>query len=247
MVNVGDKFGRWVVVVPYELNGYTKCKCVCGEIKNVHRANLTSGKSKSCGCLSREMAGNRKTHGMSSTKIYATWNRMLSRCSNPTVDRYKNYGGRGIKVCKRWLKFDNFYVDMGDIPSKNHSIGRNDNDGNYELKNCQWETRDTQMNNTSRSIIIEYEGSKISLTQWSRKKNISYSKLIARYNKGIRPPELFEKQDNNKKIITASNGESMLITKWMKKLKIPISTFYLRIRQGKSHYEIVESYLHRYN
>ena len=87
------------------------------------------------------------THGMSRTREYRTWKAMHTRCRNPLVLAFKNYGGRGITVCKRWHLFENFYADMGPRP-KEKSIDRVDNNGNYELKNCRWATRKEQRANS---------------------------------------------------------------------------------------------------
>lgn len=86
-------------------------------------------------------------HGMYKTKVYAAWLSMLNRCNNPRATRYSYYGGRGVKVCKRWRKFENFFEDMGQPPTKGHSLDRINNNGNYEAKNCRWATRSEQMKN----------------------------------------------------------------------------------------------------
>ena len=78
-------------------------------------------------------------HGMANTSIYSIWHSMKQRCLNPNNTNYKNYGGRGIKVCNRWLEFKNFYKDMGDRP-EGKELDRINNDGNYEPSNCRWIT-----------------------------------------------------------------------------------------------------------
>lgn len=86
-----------------------------------------------------------RTHGMSNTPEYKAWFEMKRRCYNKNRKGYKNYGGRGIKVCDRWLEsFENFYEDMGDRPSPNHSLDRIDVNGNYEPSNCKWSDRTEQ-------------------------------------------------------------------------------------------------------
>lgn len=84
------------------------------------------------------------------------WYNMIRRCSVPTCNSYKNYGGRGISVCERWMDFDNFFEDMGNRPSSIHSLDRINNDGNYEPSNCKWSTKNEQMNNR-RKIKIDYD------------------------------------------------------------------------------------------
>lgn len=78
---------------------------------------------------------------------YNAWLQMKQRCNNSRCKRYKYYGARGIKVCDRWLDFDNFIADMGRRPGKGYSIDRIDNDGNYEPDNCRWATQTQQILN----------------------------------------------------------------------------------------------------
>ena len=84
---------------------------------------------------------------MSEQRELYVWRDMKSRCNNPNHKSYHNYGGRGITICDQWSKFENFYADMGDRPTQNHSIDRRDNDGNYEPKNCRWATATEQGRN----------------------------------------------------------------------------------------------------
>lgn len=88
-----------------------------------------------------------RSHGMAGTVIYTTWAAMKSRCSNSMTSGYANYGGRGVSVCERWQRFENFYQDMGERPSPSHSIDRIDNDGDYEPDNCRWATPSEQGHN----------------------------------------------------------------------------------------------------
>lgn len=123
------------------------CQCECGKSTIVVGDNLRRGLSKSCGCLRRELSKKQfTTHGMARTPTYQTWCHMLNRCRNKKDKGYCNYGGRGILVCDRWLKFERFIEDMGVMPD-GLTIERLCNDGNYEPSNCKWGTRIEQARN----------------------------------------------------------------------------------------------------
>jgi hypothetical protein len=155
----GMRFGRYVVLHRHGTSWRPVkwvCRCDCGTVKPVGAIGLKSGGSKSCGCLQKELLAKRstgqrhtRTHGMNGTPEYRAWDSMLTRCNNPKSKPYPRYGGRGIKVCDRWRKFENFLADMGPRPSKDLSLDRIDNDGNYEPGNCRWATIKEQNNNKS--------------------------------------------------------------------------------------------------
>lgn len=123
-------------------------------------------------------------HGESScgkvTKEYGAWRKMRGRCYNPNDPKFSRYGGRGIRVCDRWLKFANFLCDMGRAPSAKYSINRKDNDGNYEPRNCEWSTDKQQSNNRSTNKVVTYLGRSQTLIQWARELNMNFGTLCSR-------------------------------------------------------------------
>jgi len=145
----GKRYGRFTVIKISERDssGRTKwiCRCDCGCEKIVCGEHLVNGHTKSCGCLRRELL---TIHGKNKSPEYRTWQAMKTRCESKNSTQYLDYGGRGIKVCERWRNsFNDFYEDMGDKPSKEYSIERKNNDGNYEPSNCVWATRSEQRRN----------------------------------------------------------------------------------------------------
>jgi len=154
----GQRFYRLLVIKDVCRGGELRwlCMCDCGERVVKRGSDLKRGFIKSCGCFNSEVVVKRnKTHGLSKTRFYRIWQAMKDRCLNPKNYRYQYYGGRGIRVCKRWLKFENFRDDMfrsykihcNKNGIKNTSINRVDNNGNYKLSNCNWATQKEQVNN----------------------------------------------------------------------------------------------------
>jgi len=102
-------------------------------------------------------------HGMTGTKVYRAWKSMMARCNNKNVNCYKNYGGRGISVSKRWSKFENFLIDMGEPPSDKHEIDRIDNDIGYSKNNCRWVTHKENSRNTSTARLNKQKAEQIKI------------------------------------------------------------------------------------
>lgn len=122
-------------------------------------------------------------HGLSESATYYSWKSMIARCNNPNATGYKNYGGRGIKVCKRWLKFENFLKDMGKRP-KNKTLDRINNNGNYKPANCKW-SDNTEQNRKKRSIInITFNGKTKIMADWAKLYGIKQGTLRSRINNG---------------------------------------------------------------
>lgn len=151
----GQRFGRLVIIRRYDYlkpNWRWLCKCDCGETTIVFGCHLRTGRTQSCGCLRKDLLiatytkhGNARKDNHSLE--YERWTGMLSRCRNPNRNNYNNYGGRGIKVCKRWHKFENFLADMGRCPPGMTLDRYPDRDGDYKPSNCRWATKKQQRNN----------------------------------------------------------------------------------------------------
>jgi len=159
----GLRFGRYLVIEEYQGAGQSTyprwvCLCDCGTFRAVSGSALRRGGSLSCGCVSAQIQSMRKIkHGLSRSPAYNTWRNMLSRCTDPRIHNYGNYGGRGISVCTEWLEFENFYRDMGDRPP-NMTLDRIDNDGNYTKENCRWASRKEQSLNTGKNRKLTLNG-----------------------------------------------------------------------------------------
>lgn len=130
------------------------------------------------------MPGRLPTHGQNrrglTTPEYKAWSEMFQRCGNPNNMRYARYGARGIRVCEKWLKFELFFEDMGLRPSPGHSLERINNDGNYEPENCKWATRKEQARNRRGNRIVEFNGRRATLAEWSELTGINYCCLRQR-------------------------------------------------------------------
>jgi hypothetical protein len=182
----GLLFGRLTVLGLGTRARHWLCRCSCGTEKEFSIGNVTSGGTKSCGCLRRESTIRRFTkHGKRRTSEYETWCTIISRCSKKKSHRhYKYYAGRGIKVCSSWRKsFENFLEDMGLKPTPRHTIDRIDNDGDYEPGNCRWITQKEQNRNRRDNVLITYNGRTQCISAWSVELGIPAPTLYSRASK----------------------------------------------------------------
>lgn len=165
-----ETFGRLTTLGSAFMVGrrsFQVCLCVCGDVRIVQTSALKRS-VRSCGCLRSEMTSNRRrTHGKSRTVEYEAWKNMRKRCYNPQATQYKDWGGRGIKVCVRWQVFEAFLEDVGPRPSPQHSIDRIDVDGDYCPENCRWATRREQANNMRHNRRLSAFGRTQTLSQWA--------------------------------------------------------------------------------
>lgn len=179
---------------------YWICKCDCGNETVVFVGHLTHNHTTSCGChhLKRASESHYK-HGHSgnggkrkASTEYESWCKMKERCCNPENPSFHYYGGRGIKICDRWLEsFQNFIDDMGSKPP-GMSIERIDVNGNYEPSNCKWATRYEQSNNRRNNIRVEIGGVTKNLTQWCVELGLNKGAIHGRLAKGWPPLEALQ-------------------------------------------------------
>lgn len=170
-----------------------QCKCKsCGKFFYTSTRNITSGKTKSCGCITGKLRGEgHKTHGMTGTRIYRIWAHMISRCKNKNVPEYRNYGARGICVCEEWENdFSLFYqwaIENG--YSENLTIDRIDNNGNYCPENCRWVDIKTQCRNRRVTVKCEVDGVIKPLAEWCELYGADYYLVHQRIRYQGMPPK----------------------------------------------------------
>lgn len=147
-----------------------------------------------------------KTHGFAPKNNkrpeYNLWNAMRTRCNNPRGKSFHRYGGRGIKVCESWMKFENFLAEMGQSPSKWHTLERIDNDGNYEPGNVQWQTRSVQARNQSTNVRIAINGVSMILADWLKKLGLGQTTYYRRVKSGMTPFEALTQTMNSGQEVT---------------------------------------------
>lgn len=185
----GQRFGRWTVLRREGAHkiAHWRCRCDCGREKLVNGGTLRRGLTQSCGCLAKELTSRRSaSHGRSRTTEYRIWAGMKTRCLNPADKHYKDYGGRGIAICARWLGADgfaNFHADMGLRP-EGHSIDRKDGNGDYEPSNCRWATSKEQTRNYGRNVLIEHNGETKCVIEWCEFYGKPYRRTSQRLRRG---------------------------------------------------------------
>lgn len=170
-----DKYGnaRWL------------CKCDCGKSVVCNGQSIRSGRAKSCGCLQKLSARLLAyKHGESKTRLFKAWAAMKGRCFNKNDVSYKNYGGKGITICKEWLDF----LTFKDWALKNGyreglTIDRINVNGNYEPTNCRYVTRAEQNRNTTRNIKVHYKGKEVTISELSRIIKVQKWRLLTLYHR----------------------------------------------------------------
>ena len=193
----GDKVGECVFIketdpIPYFKQKENKLeyirkaifKCKCGKVFESHIVSVKRKNTKSCGCLhiqkTLNMCHNNKTHGKANHPLYHIWQSMKYRCYNKNSAEFKNYGGRGIRVCEEWLDINNFINDMYPTYKKGLQLDRKDNNKSYSFNNCNWITPKQNSNNKRNNKFVIYNNNKKTISQWSEHTNIPYMVLFNR-------------------------------------------------------------------
>lgn len=178
----GTKFGDLIVLneTPQRIKNvtYLKCRCICGTEKLFCAGNLVSGQSVSCGCKRKKTDFRRLT---------VIFNNMKQRCYNPCNSSYKNYGGRGIKICEEWLNEHKTFYDWAINNGYNNSLtlDRIDSNGNYEPFNCRWVSMEVQQNNRRNNHKITLNGETKNVSQWSKQYGVTRDGFLYKYNHNL--------------------------------------------------------------
>lgn len=188
---VGKRFGRLIVLAPAGVSTSRLirwlCQCNCGTEKIIDGGTLRRGHALSCGCYrnecSRERAKNQGSHKQSHTRAYKSWATMIQRCTNTKNPKYPRYGGRGIRVCQKWLQFAGFFEDMGPCPD-GCTIDRKNNDGNYEPGNCRWATQKEQARNKHNNRLVAIHGQNRPVAEWCEILGLSHVMVRMRLHRG---------------------------------------------------------------
>lgn len=186
---LGKKFGTLTVTALTKRRGgkgeiVLIVRCDCGHEKEITSSEVNRACYCSARCILRPV---HKTHGLSFSPTYRSWECMIQRCRNPKSPDYYLYGQRGVSVDIKWLKFENFFSDMGLRPDGT-TLDRIDPFGNYEVGNCRWATPQEQTSNRRNTKRFEFQGQFLTLTEWANRFSINprtlYSRLFL-YGYGI--------------------------------------------------------------
>ena len=197
----GNKYGR-LSVLQRSTTDKRKwcCVCDCGSHKEVFATHISRGNTKSCGCFAREVTAKRNVsnakHGKWRTREFIMWMGMIQRCTDQNSDKWRRYGGRGIRVCKEWMdSFEVFLSFMGERPSPIHSLDRIDNERGYEPGNVRWATPREQANNRSNTIFVLVDGEQIPISIFADKCELSTRQIMRRIAKGVSAIDLLPKNN----------------------------------------------------
>ena len=250
----GVRFGRLVALRRVENGpgGNTRWACLCdcdtGREVIVSVSGMVAGKTKSCGCLKREVdRESHKKHGKSASRAYRSWVGAKGRCCNRLCAKWKLYGGRGITMCQRWRGSSSaFLADMGDSP-EGATLDRIDVNGHYSCgkcddcaarglaANCRWATPKEQARNTRFNVVISAHGSSVTVAEWSERTGIAESAIRARVHRGIMGEDAVSHEDFSvRRVIVGPDGTALRLFEWARRTGISAATIHSRITDGWS-------------
>lgn len=230
----GQRFGRLLVIRRSPIKTKQpkwECQCDCGKTTVSFGFSLKAGGSKSCGCIAADKSKVRwadpnsnmeerqrrsakyKTHGMSKHGAYQSWADMKQRCLNTEHAWYESYGGRGIRIHDLWLSFESFWADMGPTWYKGATIGRKNNEGNYEFSNCAWETSAQQQINRSNTVYIETPVGIMAMSQAARRYGMTVGCIKYRLAEGWSTEDIFKNSQRTRENMTNFDRTAA----WLKK------------------------------
>lgn len=237
----GQTFGKLTTIVQVgkNKNGTTlwRCQCSCGKQSTVPWTRLTSGTTRSCGCL---RGHHLRTHGQTKLPEYTVWAAMLARCRNPKATNYRFYGGRGIRVCDRWHHFPHFLADVGRKPDTSMTLDRIDGNGNYEPGNVRWASRLQQAQNVRHNVNITARGKTQSISVWSRETGINPITLRKRVRMGLTGEAVFQEQSTASERAQrlarriTHRGETKTLEEWANYAGVRRDTLRYRLKKGWS-------------
>ena len=209
----GKRFGRLTVISRAEnRTGRSAwlCGCECGKNRIVLAQSLKNGSTVSCGCYGKEIFKNaalKHGHARASGRSpeYSAWQGMIQRCTNKSCAAYRHYGGRGIKVCDRWLNFENFIADIGMRP-EGYTLERKNNMMGYCKENCEWTTRKNQARNTRRNRLLELDGVKATMPEWSERTGLTVDTIRNRFRNGWSVEETLSIPSDDKRLSVAKTA-----------------------------------------
>ena len=187
----GQKFNKLTVIKRLENSKWNEtqwlCRCDCGNKVILTYGKIAYGHTKSCGCYKIEVTSkNKRKHGLRNTRLYRIWNSMKQRCNNPNSSAYKDYGNRGIKVCKEWgNNFLNFYNwAMNNGYEDDLTIDRINNNEGYYPNNCRWVTSSQQANNKRSNVVLALDNEVHNISEWCRITGLTRSTITHRLQRG---------------------------------------------------------------
>jgi hypothetical protein len=187
----GDQYGRLTLIKEtYACQNIAwRARCACGGTVVVQQSNIVAGRTTSCGCFKKErtrlLGQSNRTHGSTYSLTWMTWQAMIRRCTSKTSKDFKRYGALGIKVCRRWLVYENFIADIGPRPGPEYSIDRFPNNaGGYGPDNCRWATSREQGNNRRSNTYLTVDGRSQTISNWSLELGLRSDTICARLKRG---------------------------------------------------------------